>query len=190
MKTQRTFWITTITAIALAVTAVGLQSSRASAESEPQLEADEPCETSCRRGQRSRGAGRLGRMTEGLDLDEEQQALFDAAREQQRTSRSERRHTRHGSLGEVMSALMDGDVDAEAVHARVDERFDQARADAHASADAMLAFLGSLDDEQLQQLVEQVSDAPCARRGERGDCACGRCGGEAECACGCCPRGR
>jgi Spy/CpxP family protein refolding chaperone len=169
MHDSRMKWIATSVAIAAMTALAGLGSTVASAEPEPAMEEAEPCAQRCHRATRTRGAGFMAQSTDGLELDDQQQALLDAVVEQRSQCGSGRREMRGGGMSDVVASLAEGDLDADEVHARVDERFDEARSEAHAAADAMLAFLDSLDPDQLQQFSEQIEGSPCAQRARRGE---------------------
>lgn len=115
------------------------------------------------RGPCCRGGAGMASMVEDLDLGEDQQALLEEAQalssEQRRTRRS---RGRDGGFG----GLLDTELDAETVHADIDARFEEARALAHAAADARIAFLDSLDEDQRQMLSERTQQRGARMRGE------------------------
>lgn len=127
-------------------------------------EGEEEQRGSCCRGMRGMD------MAEDLGLDEEQQAMLEEVQEFKR----DRRQTRRGQRGAGMfEGIVDGELSADEIHAGIDEQFEEARAQAHAAADARIAFWDSLDEEQRQALTEHLE-----QRGPRGSRMRGPCGEE------------
>ncbi len=107
-------------------------------------------------GRQGKGAERIAALADDLDLSAEQKAYFDEVQEFKKAKRQAKRAARGGnSLLDDMSA---GGIDARTVHSSIDERFEMARSNAHAAADAKIAFLNSLDDGQLAMLAEKRAE--------------------------------
>ncbi len=131
-----------------------------------------------RRGEGFKGRGpggpaaRVAAMAEELNLSAEQKAYFDEVQEFKKAKRAARRDAR-GS-GSMLDDMASGSLDARTVHSSIDERFESARTNAHAAADARIAFLNSLDDDQLAMLAEKRAEraerkkAKRERKGKRG----------------------
>ncbi len=140
------------------VLAVGMMGAGLAGAEEEDGEGRGPC---CRGG---RGAA----LAEELGLDEEQQAMLEEAQEYKRERRSMRRAQRGAGM---FAGLADGEMDADSIHADIDERFEEARTQAHAAADARIAFWDSLDDTQRQQLTEHLEQQGSRGQRMRGPCA-------------------
>ncbi len=142
-------------------------------------------ESDCSGGRcRGPGSGRLLSMAAELELDEDQTARLTTVRELVREQRQERRR---GAGFEILSdALETGELDPDAVHARIDERMDAKRATAHSVADELIALFDSLDEEQRVAMAAQMEDRQSQRserRARRGHCR-GNGDGDSPCGCG------
>ena len=95
-------------------------------------------------------------MADELDLSAEQKVYFDEVQEFKKAKRQAKRAGRGGNS--LLDDMADGGIDARTVHAGIDERFEMGRTNAHAAADAKIAFLNSLDDGQLALLAQKRAE--------------------------------
>ncbi len=91
-----------------------------------------------------------------LDLSEEQEAQLDGVLALLREHHEDHAAEREEHLGELLAALESGEIDDEAVHARIDAKLDEVRAGAHEIADAAIAFVRGLDADQRATLADRV----------------------------------
>ena len=137
---------------------------------------------SCEGGRcRGPGSGRLMAMAEELDLSEAQVERLEGIQGLMREQRQARRDRQGTGFSVVMDALDDGQVAPDGIHASIDERLDVKRASAHAVADEMIDFYGSLDEDQRAAMAAQIAErqgqrSQRARRGGRSQGDDGPCG--------------
>ena len=122
---------------------------------------------------RGPAAGRLLSTAAEMDLSQDQIAKLEALREVVRANREMGRERRGNGQPVGMDALKSGQLDPDAVHAAIDQRFDESRARAHAAATSRMAFIGSLDADQRAALIEKMEEGRSnrrerARKGRRG----------------------
>jgi len=164
-----------VMALALAVLGTGM----ALAEEEPEpgfvaAEDGDEREARCNRGKKGRGGKGMRPLVKAagqLDLSANQQALLAVMVDADKERRKARRGTRGSGVQGARAFFEDSTLDADAMHASIDDRFDTRRATAHERADDVLAFLGSLDADQradLKILLEQGRERRVERRQQRG----------------------
>jgi len=115
---------------------------------------------------RGRGPGMRGvaRITEQLELDEEQKGYLAQLKELRRSERAGRRGKQGSCMKDILATADGGSVDADAVHAAIDERFARSQVAAHARADLMIAFVSSLDEGQRATLQEEIENGRSRRQ--------------------------
>jgi hypothetical protein len=111
------------------------------------------------------GADRVATIAADLNLDEQQRAYFEDVQEFKKAKRAARRDTRGSDS--MLQDVSAGGIDARTVHTDIDTRFESARTNAHAAADARIAFLSSLDDDQLAMLAERRADRAERKKDKR-----------------------
>jgi Spy/CpxP family protein refolding chaperone len=167
-----------VAVVVLALGLLGTSIAVAQEDAEPAFAAgDEDGAKKARRGQRSQRQGRgkglrqLSKAASQLDLSAEQQSLLDAVVAGEKERREARRASRGEGMKSEMGSFEDGAIDANAVHARIDDRFDAGRFAAHQKADSLIAFFNSLDADQraeFEALMEKARERRSARQGQRG----------------------
>ena len=114
----------------------------------------------------------LERISQDLDLNDEQRGYLENVRDLWTEKHQQHAGERDAKHEELLDAIEQGDVDAEQVHATIDEHIAEAQATVHEVADELIAFVNSLDEEQRVQLVERIETFHARMEGMNGgeDC--------------------
>jgi len=123
----------------------------------------------------------VARVADQLELSAEQRGYLDEMKQMRKSKRGAKRAMRGACMKDIMKSVKGESVDADSVHAAIDERFAQAQVSAHARADLMITFFSSLDEQQRATLLEEMKSARSERQarmrseGQDGKrCSCSR----------------
>jgi len=116
------------------------------------------------RGGPGGGMGQIAVIIADLDLSEDQQVLAQELRAELRDQAEGHREDRDADRDSIMEALESDPVDAETIHALIDQRQARKLEVSHAFADAAITFFDSLDGEQ-QAVVLDRADRSMSRPG-------------------------
>lgn len=100
----------------------------------------------------------LMHMIDELDLSEQQELELVRIRRSARSERKAMHEAMQADVDALIEMLGDGEVDKDAVHARIDAMMARASGRAHAMADRALAFHTTLSPEQKQKLAKGLAD--------------------------------
>ncbi len=99
------------------------------------------------------------RLASELELDAGQRGRLEAVHAMVEERLEAHRAERDAHFGRVRAAVETGEVDAEEVHGRIDERLDEVRGLAHRAADELIGLVRGLRPEQRERALERLDRA-------------------------------
>ena len=99
---------------------------------------------------------RIDALASELELDEDQRQRLETIRDTVHERRDAMRAERDEAIEEHLEALESGEIDADEVHARIDEKVDEVRGTIHEVADQIIALVETMDDEQRARAASKL----------------------------------